>query len=72
MSSLGQPVRVKYIPTLAFSIARRRSPANRPNKPPGKSWAQAFRRRHLQLKARSVKLVDWERLETSELTHPHT
>jgi hypothetical protein len=26
MSSLGQPVRVKYIPTLAFSIARPRSP----------------------------------------------
>jgi hypothetical protein len=37
-SSFGQPVRIKYIPTLAFSIARRRSPASRPNKPPGKNW----------------------------------
>jgi hypothetical protein len=64
MSSLGQPVRVKYIPTLAFSIARRRSPANRPNKPPGKNWAQAFGRCHPQLKARRVKSIDWERHET--------
>jgi hypothetical protein len=29
MSSLGQPVRIKYIPTLAFSIARRRSTTNK-------------------------------------------
>lgn len=39
MSSFGQPVRIKYIPTLAFSIARRRSPTSRPRKPPGKNWA---------------------------------
>ncbi|KAF2791632.1 hypothetical protein K505DRAFT_326697 [Melanomma pulvis-pyrius CBS 109.77] len=38
LSSFGQPVRIKYIPTLAFSIARRRTLA-RPNKPPGKNWA---------------------------------
>jgi hypothetical protein len=38
MSSFGQLVRIKYIPTLAFSIARRRAPANRPNKPPAKNW----------------------------------
>lgn len=41
-SSLGQPVRIKFIPSLAFSIARQRSPANRPRKPPGKNWPRAF------------------------------
>lgn len=51
ISSFGQPVRIKYIPTLAFSIAHRRSPASRPNKPPSKNWAQAFGRRHPELKS---------------------
>jgi hypothetical protein len=39
MSSFGQPVCIKYIPTLAFSIARRRIPSSRLSKPPGKNWA---------------------------------
>jgi hypothetical protein len=64
MSSLGQPVRVKYIPTLAFSIARRRSLINKPNKPPGKNWAQAFGKRHPELKARRIRSIDWQRHET--------
>ena len=63
MSSFGQPVRIKYIPTLAFNIARRRSPASRPNKPPGKNWAQAFGRRHPELKSKRVRSIDWRRHE---------
>ncbi|KAB2106160.1 hypothetical protein AG0111_0g6188 [Alternaria gaisen] len=63
MSSFGQPVRIKYIPTLAFSIARRRSPASRPNKPPGKNWAQAFGKRHPELKSKRVRSIDWRRHE---------
>lgn len=63
MSSFGQPVRIKYIPTLAFSIARRRSPANMPRKPPGKNWARTFEKRHPQLKARRVRSIDWKRHE---------
>ena len=63
MSSFGQPVRIKYIPTLAFSIARRRSPTRRLIKPPGKNWAQAFGKRHLELKAKRVRLIDWKRHE---------
>jgi hypothetical protein len=63
MSSFGQPVRIKYIPTLAFSVARRRSPASRPNKPPGKNWAQAFGKRHPELRARRVRSIDWKRHE---------
>lgn len=59
MSSFGQPVRIKYVPTLAFSIARRRSTTtNKPIKPPGKNWARAFEKRHPELKARQVKSID--------------
>ena len=65
MSSLGQPVRIKYIPTLAFSIARRRSTTNKPIKPPGKNWARAFEKRHPELKARRVRSIDWKRHENN-------
>ncbi|KAF2686649.1 hypothetical protein K458DRAFT_297143, partial [Lentithecium fluviatile CBS 122367] len=37
MSSFRQPVRIKYIPTLAFRIARRQSLLNVLQKPPGKN-----------------------------------
>jgi hypothetical protein len=63
MSSFGQPVRIKYIPSLAFSIARRQSPATRPNKSPGKNWAQAFGKRHSELKSKRVRSIDWKRHE---------
>ncbi|KAH8723334.1 hypothetical protein GQ44DRAFT_563996, partial [Phaeosphaeriaceae sp. PMI808] len=63
MSSFRQPVRIKYIPTLAFSIARRRSPASRANKPPGKNWPQAFGKRHPELKAKRIRSIDWKRHE---------
>jgi hypothetical protein len=63
MSSFGQPVRIKYIPTLAFSIARRQTSANTPNTPPGKNWAQAFEKRHPELKAKRVRSIDWKRHE---------
>jgi hypothetical protein len=61
MPSFGQPVRIKYIPTLAFSIARRRIPTSRPSKPPGKNWAQAFGKRHPELRAKRVRSIDWKR-----------
>lgn len=35
MSSLGQPVRMKYVASLAFSATRHRARADRPPKPPG-------------------------------------
>jgi hypothetical protein len=61
MCALGQPVRIKFVPSLAFSIARQRSTSNKPTKPPGKNWAQAFERRHPKLKARTVRPIDWKR-----------
>lgn len=61
MSSLGQPVRVKYIPSLAFSIAQHRALASRPDKPPGKNWARSFEKRHPVLRAKRAKALDWNR-----------
>jgi hypothetical protein len=65
MSSFGHPVRIKYIPSLAFSIARWRSTAIETTKPLGKNWAQAFERRHKELKARKVRAINWKRYENN-------
>ncbi|KAF1828124.1 hypothetical protein BDW02DRAFT_538641, partial [Decorospora gaudefroyi] len=61
MSHLGQPVRIKFIPVLAFSIARQQSTPNTRNKPPGKNWARAFEKRHPELRARTARPIDWKR-----------
>ena len=61
MRDLGQPVRVKYIHTLAFRITSRRSIADRPRKPPGKNWVQAFQKRHPELQSRRLRALDWNR-----------
>ena len=65
MADLGQPVRIKYIPSLAHSVTRHRPPAARPSKPLGKNWARSFEKRHPTLKARRVRSLDWNR-------HPNT
>lgn len=61
MSSFGQPVRIKYIPSLACNIASRRS--GKPVKPSGKNWARAFEKRYPELTARRVRSIDWKRHE---------
>ena len=63
MSNLGQPVRIKFLPSLAFSIARRRATTDQLIKPPGKNWPRAFEKRHSEVKARRVKAIDWKRHE---------
>jgi hypothetical protein len=63
MSALGTPVRMKYIPSIAFSVARSRPEPNRPLKPPGKNWAKALENRHPELKAKKVKALNWDRHE---------
>jgi hypothetical protein len=67
MSSLGHPVRIKFLPLFALSIARRRSsvPTNDPIKPLGKNWPRAFEKRYPELKARRVKAIDWNRHENN-------
>jgi hypothetical protein len=59
-AALGFPLRIKDIPLLAFSIARRRS-ATKAIKPPNKNWPQAFAKRHPQLARRNHRAMDWNR-----------
>ncbi len=49
MSDLGSPIRIKFPPSLAFSITRQRSTSNRAVKPSGKNWAQALENSHPEL-----------------------
>ena len=37
MSNFGQPVRIKFIPSLAFSVTHQRPPTDRPLKPSGRN-----------------------------------
>ena len=72
MSDLGNPVRIKFLPSLAFSIARQRSSSNKAVKVPGRNWAQGFERRHPALKSRRVRAMDWNRHDRNiyeKITH---
>jgi len=72
MSDLGQPIRIKFIPSIAFSVTRERPKADRPLKPPGKNWAKALENRHPELQARRVSALDWDRHEKNiygKVTH---
>ncbi|KAF2186611.1 hypothetical protein K469DRAFT_572004 [Zopfia rhizophila CBS 207.26] len=68
MSDLGQPVRMKFIPSIAFSVTRQRPKTDRPSKPPGKNWAKALENRHPETQARRVKALDWNRHEKNTYT----
>jgi hypothetical protein len=61
MAAFSSPVQIKYIPSLAFSIARRRSATNPIVAPPNKNWPQAFAKRHPVLKQRRNRAMDWNR-----------
>ena len=67
MSDFGQPVRVEYISSLAFGLARQRSivTTDDPIKPPNKNWPRAFEKRNPELKARRVRAIDWKRHENN-------
>lgn len=58
-------MRIKFIPSLAFIIARQRSTTKKPINLPGKNQAQSFVRRHLALKSRKVRAIDWKRHENN-------
>lgn len=60
MSDFGQPVRIKFIPSLAFSVIHQRPLSDRPLKPPGRNWAKALEKRHPILQARTYnKIIYW-------------
>jgi hypothetical protein len=72
MSDIGYPVPIKYVPSLAFIIACRRSTTDEAIKPPGKNWPKAFEKRHPKLNSRKVKAVDWNRHDNNiydKITH---
>lgn len=59
--ALGRPVRIKYIRSIAFSLAHQRPTADRPSNPPNKNWPQSFYKRHPELKASKSGALDWNR-----------
>jgi hypothetical protein len=63
MSDLGQSIRMKFIPFIAFKVTRYRPTADRPLKPPGRNWTKALEKRYPELIARRVKALDWNRHE---------
>jgi hypothetical protein len=63
ISALGTPVRIKYISSIAFTVACGRPEDDRPQKPLGKNWAKVLEKRHPKLKAKRVKALDWDRYE---------
>jgi hypothetical protein len=60
--ALGRSVRIKHVASIAFSLARqRRTPTDRPSKPPGKNWPRFFCKRHPELQAKQSRALDWKR-----------
>lgn len=57
--AFGQPVRMKYIPSIAFSATRNRPLADRPLKPPGPNWPKAFERHRPELIVKKNRPQDW-------------
>ncbi|KAK7180415.1 hypothetical protein PSPO01_13572 [Paraphaeosphaeria sporulosa] len=53
-------MQIKHIPSSGFSVARQVNRDNKPAKPPGKNWARAFKKRHVELKARKSTAIDWD------------
>ncbi|GAB7336667.1 hypothetical protein MBLNU13_g10345t1 [Cladosporium sp. NU13] len=74
MSALGTPVRIKYISSIAFTVASSRAEHDRPQKPLGKNWAKALEKRHSELKAKRKniypKIEDWFELIGKVLDGP--
>ncbi|KAG9240226.1 hypothetical protein BJ878DRAFT_390334, partial [Calycina marina] len=56
---------IRFLPSFAYSIPRQRSTTNKSIKPPSKNWAQAFQKRHPELKSRRVRALDWKRHESN-------
>jgi len=72
MSTLGFPVRVKFIPFLAYRLTLHGPESARPTKPPHRNWTLSFRKRHSQIEARMVRALDWNRHDKNiyaKITH---
>ena len=72
MSDLGRPIRIKFIPFIAFRVTRHQPTTDRPLKPPVRNWTKAREIRHLELIVRRVKALNWSRHEKNtygKVTH---
>jgi hypothetical protein len=72
MSDLGQPIRMEFIPSIAFRVTCNRPTTDRPLKPPGRNLTKALEKCHPELIARRVKALDWNRHEKKtygKITH---
>jgi hypothetical protein len=66
IADFGNPVRIKFLSSLTFVIARQRSTKiDIAMKPLSKNWAQGFQKRHPVLKSRRVRAMDWKRHENN-------
>jgi hypothetical protein len=63
MSDLGYLIRIKFIPSLAYSVTCYQPTAERPLKAHGRNWAKALEKRYLILIAQKVKALNWNRHE---------
>ena len=63
MSDFEQPVRIRFVPSLAFVVTHQRPLSHRPLKPSGRNWAKALEKRHPIIQARRVRPLDWNRHE---------
>jgi hypothetical protein len=61
IANFGYPIRIKFIPSLAYRLTLQRPQPARPPKPTHINWTRAFRKRHPILKARIVGALDWNR-----------
>jgi len=61
--ALGRSIRMKYLRSIAFSLASQRPPADRPSKPPYRNWPQDFYKRRAELRASKSSALDWNRYD---------
>jgi hypothetical protein len=61
--ALGRSVPVKYVCSIAFSLACKRDPGDRPSDPPNKNWPQFLYKRSSKLAASRRQALDWKRFD---------
>jgi DDE superfamily endonuclease len=61
--ALGRSVQIKYVRSIAWTLARQRPPSDRPSKPPGRNWPRFFYKRHPALEGSRKGALDWNRYE---------
>ncbi|KAH8723110.1 hypothetical protein GQ44DRAFT_566532, partial [Phaeosphaeriaceae sp. PMI808] len=57
----GRSIRMKYLRSIALSLASQRPPADSPSKPPYRNWPQSFYKRRAELRASKSSALDWNR-----------